>query len=78
MTEIPAPQPVEAAPTSLKTWQRVKERKVVQCTLAYIAMAYGLLQGIELVGHAFAWPLIVPRVNTLLLALGAPVTALPA
>ncbi len=75
MSDAPA-SPPDAAPTSLKTWQRVKERKVVQWTLAYIALAYGLLQGIELVGHAFAWPLIVARVTTLLLALGVPVTAL--
>ncbi len=77
MTEIPTLQPAEAAPAQpLNTWQRVKERKVVQWTLAYIALAYGLLHGVELVGHAFEWPVVVPRMATLVLALGVPVAAL--
>lgn len=75
MSDAPA-SPPDAEPTSLTTWQRVRERKVVQWTLAYIALAYGLLQGIELVGHAFEWPFSITRIATVVLALGIPVAAL--
>src|SRR5262245_54565147 len=77
MTDLPTPQPVEVAPSQpLSAWQRVKARKVVQWTLAYLALAYALLQGVDMVGHGFEWPVIVLRVATLVLALGVPVTAL--
>jgi TolB-like protein/Tfp pilus assembly protein PilF len=77
MSEFPQSQPDTAAPESAaSTWQRLKERKVVQWTLAYIALAYGLLHGVEMVSHAFEWPPVVIRLTTLALALGIPVAAL--
>lgn len=77
MNEVPPSQPDKGAPASaVSTWQRLKDRKVVQWTLAYIALAYGLLHGIELVGHAFEWPMVVARIATLVLAIGVPVAVL--
>ena len=37
-------------------WQRLKERKLVQWTLAYVAAAFALLQGIDIVAQRFGWP----------------------
>ena len=36
--------------------QRLKQRKLVQWTLAYIAAAFALLQGIDIVAQQFGWP----------------------
>jgi TolB-like protein/Tfp pilus assembly protein PilF len=56
-------------------WERIKRHKVVEWTLAYVAFAYALLHGVEIVGHAFEWPLAVPRFTVFLLLLGIPVAA---
>jgi TolB-like protein len=37
-------------------FQRLKQRKLVQWALAYIATAFALLQGIDIVADRFAWP----------------------
>lgn len=63
-----------SAPDAIaRAWARVKERKVVQWSIAYLALALSLAHGAELVGHAFHWPEIVPRAITALLVLGIPV-----
>src|SRR6266550_2522934 len=36
--------------------QRLKQRKLVQWTLAYVAAAFALLQGIDIVAQRFGWP----------------------
>src|SRR4029078_1244261 len=36
--------------------QRLKERKLGQWTLAYVAAAFALLQGIDIVAQRFGWP----------------------
>ena len=38
---------------SLSVWERLKQHKVAQWTLAYAAAAYTLLQGTEMVSDAF-------------------------
>ncbi|MGH9589519.1 MAG: hypothetical protein ACRD25_03955 [Terracidiphilus sp.] len=35
---------------------RMKQRKLVQWALAYVAFAFALLQGIDIVAQQFAWP----------------------
>ena len=35
--------------------QRLKQRKLVQWALAYIAAAFALLQGIDIVAQQFGW-----------------------
>jgi TolB-like protein len=56
-----------------RIWARVKEHKVIQWGLAYLAAALALAHGTELVAQAFEWPHIVPRIVVVLLALGLPI-----
>ena len=56
-------------------WERLHRRKVVQWGLAYMAGAWGLLQGIGFAADAFGWPAAAKQVALLLLLLlGLPVT----
>ncbi len=40
---------------------RLKERKLVQWAVAYVAAAFALLQGIDIVAQRFAWPDLIER-----------------
>jgi len=52
----------------------LKQRKLVQWALAYVAAAFALLQGIDIVAQQFGWPEGVRRGTTLALFLGFFVT----
>src|SRR5262245_16319425 len=54
--------------------QRLKQRKLVQWAIAYVAAAFALLQGIDIVGQQFGWPEGVRRGITLALVVGFFVT----
>ena len=54
--------------------QRLRQRKLVQWGLAYVAAAFALLQGIDIVAQQFAWPESVRRGFTLALVVGFFVT----
>src|SRR4029077_6442034 len=54
-------------------WERVKHHKVVQWTLAYLALAYTLLHTAEMLGNSLGWSHGLLRLFTLLLILGVPV-----
>jgi TolB-like protein len=54
-------------------WRRINDHKMVQWSIAYIAVAYGLQHGVVLTSEAFDWPHAVARISMLLLALGLPV-----
>ena len=54
--------------------QRLRERKLVQWALAYVAAAFALLQGLDIVAQQFAWPDGVRRGITIVLAVGFLVT----
>jgi hypothetical protein len=41
-------------------WQRLTQRKLVQWALAYVAAAFALLQGIDIVAGKFGWPAQFP------------------
>lgn len=75
MSETPAPETSE--PTLVeplaRIWTRVKDHKVIQWTLAYLAAALALAHGAELVSQGFEWPHTVFRVVIALLALGLPI-----
>ncbi|MEO8742335.1 MAG: hypothetical protein ABI365_04000 [Lysobacteraceae bacterium] len=43
-------------------WQRLKQRKLVQWAVAYVAAAFALLQGIDMFAQRFAWPESIERV----------------
>src|SRR4249919_3325674 len=50
--------------------QRLKQRKLVQWAVAYVAAAFALLQGIDIVAQQFGWPEGVRRGITLALVVG--------
>jgi TolB-like protein/Tfp pilus assembly protein PilF len=50
--------------------QRLKQRKLVQWALAYVAAAFALLQGIDIVAQQFSWPEGVRRGITLAMVVG--------
>jgi TolB-like protein len=54
--------------------ERLKRRKVVQWAIAYVAAAFALLQGIDIVAQQFGWPEGVRRGITLALIVGFFVT----
>jgi TolB-like protein/Tfp pilus assembly protein PilF len=55
-------------------FQRLKQRKLVQWAIAYVAAAFALLQGIDVVAQQFGWPEGVRRGITLALIVGFFVT----
>lgn len=55
-------------------FQRLKERSLVQWAIAYVAAAFALLQGIDIVAQQFGWPEGVRRGITLALVVGFFVT----
>jgi serine/threonine-protein kinase len=63
----PASQPPDSF------WARIRRHKVVEWTLAYVAFGYALLHTVEMLGEAFEWPLLVPRLTVFALVLGGPV-----
>jgi TolB-like protein len=62
--------PHPAAPAGV--WERLKQHKVAEWTLAYAAAAYTLLHVVEMVSEAMDWPHVIARLLTLVLALGVP------
>src|SRR4029077_14137310 len=50
--------------------QRLKERKLVQWTVAYVAAAFALLQGIDIVAQRFGWPEQTMRLVIVALSVG--------
>jgi adenylate cyclase len=61
-----------AAAPGRAVWQRIQEHKVVQWTLGYLALAYTLLHGAEMLGNSLGWSHGLLRLFTLLLILGVP------
>src|SRR4249919_3864506 len=55
-------------------FERLKQRKLVQWAIAYVAAAFALLQGIDIVAQQFGWPESVRRGITLGLVVGFFVT----
>ncbi len=53
-------------------WRRINDHKMVQWSVAYVALAYGVQHAVTLITEAFEWPHVVERVSMLLLALGLP------
>src|ERR1700759_4773799 len=42
-------------------FQRLKQRKVVQWAVAYVAAAFALLQGLDIIAQRFGWPDAIER-----------------
>jgi TolB-like protein len=66
----PHPPPVDRLSA---LWRRINEHKLVQWSVAYIAVAYAFQHAVVLTSEAFEWPEAVLRVSMLLMALGLPV-----
>lgn len=49
---------------------RLKQRKLVQWSLAYVAAAFALLQGIDIVAAKFGWPNAVERLLIIAICVG--------
>src|ERR1700719_2342578 len=54
--------------------QRLKERKLVQWAIAYVAAAFALLQGMDIVAQRFGWPEQTMRLVIIALSIGLLVT----
>ena len=57
-------------------WTKLKQRKLVQWTLAYVAFAFAVLQGADILAQQFGWPHALQRGISLVLVLGFFVTLL--
>lgn len=54
-------------------WSKLRHRKVVQWGLGYVAVAWGLVQGLEFAVATFQGPEVITRVGAVVAALGVPV-----
>jgi TolB-like protein/Tfp pilus assembly protein PilF len=54
-------------------WAELRRRKLVQWSVAYVAAAWGLLQGIAYMRDTFEWPHHVQQAATVLLLVGLPI-----
>jgi TolB-like protein/Tfp pilus assembly protein PilF len=54
--------------------QRLKQRKLVQWAIAYVAAAFALLQGVDIVAQRFGWPEQMMRFVIIALSVGVFVT----
>jgi TolB-like protein/Tfp pilus assembly protein PilF len=65
-----------ASPTSgdqvSALWRRLKEHRIAQWAIGYVAVAYGIQHAVVLTTESLDWPHVVTRVSMLLLALGLP------
>jgi len=66
-----SPPSVLKAPESV--WERIRHHKIAQWTLAYLALAYTLLHGAEMLSGALGWPHGLIRIFTLALIVGVPI-----
>ena len=51
-------------------FERLRQRKIVQWSLAYLAAAFALVQMLDLVGQRFAWPDWIARATIVAAAIG--------
>jgi TolB-like protein/Flp pilus assembly protein TadD len=63
---------VNEAPTGFLA--RLKQRKLVQWALAYVAFAFALLQGVDIVAQRFGWPDRIEKLLIVALAIGIVIT----
>jgi len=53
-------------------WQRLKEHRIAQWSVGYVAVAYGIQHAVSLTIEAMEWPHGLERASMILLALGLP------
>lgn len=57
-------------------WPRLRQSRVLQWTVAYVALAFGVLQGVALLGDLFVMPPLLARSAAILLGWGVPAAAI--
>jgi TolB-like protein len=57
----------------LTLWRQLKQHRIAQWSVGYIAVAYGIQHAVTLTSEAFEWPNLVVRISMLILILGLPV-----
>jgi TolB-like protein/tetratricopeptide (TPR) repeat protein len=60
-------------PSDEGVWDRLRRRKVVQWSVAYVAAAWAVLQGLQFLADTYGWPSTALRVVTLAFAVGLPI-----
>ena len=68
----PGPPPA-ATHEHMSVWARIKQHKIAEWTLAYLAFGFAFLHGVTLLSDALEWPHIIVRSVTLVLIIGAPI-----
>src|SRR5215469_4302849 len=69
-----SPNPVERpAAGDGAIWHRIREHKIIQWALGYLAAALALTHAEELIARAFEWPEFISRALIVVLALGLPI-----
>ncbi len=54
-------------------WRRLKEHRIAQWSIGYVAVAYGIQHAVVLTTESLDWPHVVTRISMLLLVLGLPI-----
>jgi Tol biopolymer transport system component len=54
-------------------WQRIREHKIIQWAVGYLAAALALAHAQELIAHSYGWPDSVGKILIAVLAIGLPV-----
>jgi len=57
----------------LGVWQRIREHKIIQWALGYLAAALALTHAEELIAHAYGWPESIGQILIAVLGIGLPV-----
>jgi TolB-like protein/Tfp pilus assembly protein PilF len=75
-TGAPGAAASQARESDRTLWSRVKEHKLIQATLAYLAAALAVAHGEELIASAYRWPELISRLVIGALGIGLPLTLL--
>ena len=62
----------------MRPFERIRQKKLVQWLIAYLAVAWVVVEAVDLVSGQFGWPPAVGRATTLLLAVGVIAVAVAA
>ncbi|MDX1493480.1 MAG: tetratricopeptide repeat protein [Longimicrobiales bacterium] len=51
-------------------WEQFRRRRIVQIALAYVAVGWAILEGLDFLRGTFDWPVVIVRVATILVVTG--------
>ena len=70
---IPRSDDMSAVDEQGSVWQRIREHRIIQWALGYLAAALALTHAEELIAHAYGWPESIGQVLIAVVGLGLPV-----